>query len=65
MSPDYCGDEFYLEDEDFVHAIREKRQPRVGFEEALRVQEFLAALYASMESGNYTRVDQIAEPATR
>lgn len=51
LSPDYCGDEYYLEDKDFVDAVHGARQPRAGMEIALLIQEILDALYRSMESG--------------
>jgi predicted dehydrogenase len=57
LSPDYCGDEFYLEDLDFVNAIRDKRAPLVGWDVGLRVQESIDALYRSMESGQYVALD--------
>lgn len=58
LSPDYCGDEFYLEDRDFVQAIAEGRQPRVGWEEGLRVQELLDALYRSADTRAYVEVER-------
>lgn len=58
LSPDYCGDEFFLEDQDFVRAIAEGRQPKVGWEEGLRVQLFLDALYRSAETQQYVSVDR-------
>jgi predicted dehydrogenase len=60
LSPDYCGDEFYLEDLDFVRAIAEGRQPKVGWEEGLRVQEFLDALYRSAESRTWVAIESPA-----
>jgi predicted dehydrogenase len=56
LSPDYCGDEFFLEDEDFVRAIAEKRQPKVGWDEGLAVQFFLDALYRSAEERQFIEV---------
>jgi predicted dehydrogenase len=51
LSPDYCGDEFFLEDKDFVEAVHAGRQPRVNIEMAMLVQEILDGLYRSMASG--------------
>lgn len=51
LSPDYCGDEFYLEDADFVAAIRERRPPRVGWDKGLAVQRLLDAFYRAAASG--------------
>lgn len=48
MSPDYCGDEFYLENLDFIEALARRRAPLVTWEDGLRVQELLEALYRSM-----------------
>ncbi|MBI3736309.1 Gfo/Idh/MocA family oxidoreductase [Candidatus Sumerlaeota bacterium] len=56
LSPDYCGDEFYLEDLDFVSALREKRQPKIGWDQGLEIQRLLDALYRSMESGTYMEI---------
>lgn len=58
LSPDYCGDEFFLEDQDFVEAIRNGRQPKVGWAEGLRVQAFLDALYRSAETRSPADVDR-------
>ncbi len=49
LSPDYCGDEFYLEVRDFVDAVRRQRPPRVGLDDALRVQTLIDAIYRSAE----------------
>ncbi len=51
LSPDYCGDEFYLEIRDFVDAVRHGRAPKVGVDQALLVQEILDAMYRSMSDG--------------
>lgn len=51
LSPEYCGDEFWLQMKDFADAIRERRTPRVGFDAALGTQEILAALYDSARDG--------------
>jgi predicted dehydrogenase len=56
LSPDYCGDEFYLQIADFVEAARGGHPPKVGVRDALEVQETLAALYASQESRRPTPV---------
>lgn len=58
LSPDYCGDEFLLEDLDFVEAIRDRRPPKVGWEQGLRVQELLDAIYRSAESGRTEAVER-------
>lgn len=58
LSPDYCGDEFYLEDLDFVAACREGRQPKVGWQEGMEVQALLEALYQSMDSKTYQELPQ-------
>jgi predicted dehydrogenase len=47
LSPDYCGDEFYLEVADFVDAVLHKHPPKVGVEPALKTQLLLEALYRS------------------
>lgn len=52
LSPDYCGDEFFLEDRDFIEAVRDRRPPKVGVAEALQVQRLLDALYRSMAAGH-------------
>lgn len=62
LSPDYCGHEFFLEDQDFVEAVRKGRKPRVGVEEALVVQELVEALYQGMESGQYTELPREDAP---
>lgn len=51
LSPEYCGDEFYLEDKDFIDAVHGARQPKVGIELGLLVQEILDACYRSMAAG--------------
>lgn len=57
LSPEYCGDEFYLEDADFIGALREKRAPRVGIDQAYAIQETLHAIYVSMQNkGEYVTV---------
>lgn len=53
MSPDYCGDEFYLEDLDMIEAVREGRKPRVDADTAYEVQEALHAIYVSLRGGDY------------
>ncbi len=63
LSPDYCGDEFYLEDLDFVAACREKRQPKIGWQRGLEIQEFLDALYRSMTSGDYVALSKASSAA--
>ncbi len=62
LSPEYCGDEFYLEDKDFVEAVRKGRQPRVGVAEALMIQRLLEAMYRSMSEG---RPVELAEGSER
>jgi predicted dehydrogenase len=52
LSPDYCGDEFYLQIADFVQAARQRRPPRVGVDQAFVVQEMLTALYQAQSSGD-------------
>jgi len=56
LSPDYCGDEFFLEDQDFVEAVRGARAPKVGVEQGLLVQEMLDAMYRSMAGGQYVEL---------
>lgn len=56
LSPDYCGDEFFLEDKDFIDAVRGGHAPRVGVEQALLVQEMLEAMYRSMAHGQYVEL---------
>ncbi|MEN6625275.1 MAG: Gfo/Idh/MocA family oxidoreductase [Candidatus Sumerlaeia bacterium] len=48
LSPEYCGDEFFLEDQDFVNAVRKGGRPKVGLAEAMAIQELLEAMYRSM-----------------
>lgn len=57
LSPDYCGDEFFLEDADFVRAVQKGGTPRVGIEQALRVQEQIDAIYRSLNTRRYTELD--------
>jgi len=57
LSPDYCGDEFYLEDKDFVAACRDKRSPKVGWDKGLAVQKLLDGLYNSMDSGQQVDIE--------
>lgn len=56
LSPDYCGDEFFLEDKDFVECVRRGRKPRVGVAEAMAIQEMLDAMYRAIESGTTVEV---------
>jgi predicted dehydrogenase len=56
LSPEYCGDEFFLEDKDFVESVRRGKKPRVGIAEAMAIQELLEAMYRSMESGTTVEV---------
>lgn len=56
LSPDYCGDEFYLEDLDFIEAIRQGRPAKIDWAQGLAVQEFVDAIYRSAESGATTEV---------
>ena len=51
LSPDYGGEGYYNQIEDFTHAIREGRPARYDWREGLRVQEIIDALYRSVESG--------------
>ncbi len=53
LSPHYCGDEFYLEIDDFVQSVIDNRNPRVGLDKALEIQILLDALYRSMKTGRY------------
>ena len=57
LSPHYCGDEFYLEIDDFVQSVIGNRNPLVGLDKALEIQILLDALYRSMETGLYVELD--------
>jgi predicted dehydrogenase len=61
LSPDFCGDEFFLEIQDFVESVRQGRRPKVGVEEALGVQETLDACYRSMPGGDYVALTPVEE----
>jgi predicted dehydrogenase len=56
LSPDYCGDEFFLEDQDFIDAVHQKRAPKVDIARAWRIQQWLEMLYRAAESGKYTEM---------
>jgi predicted dehydrogenase len=62
LSPEYCGDEFFLEDFDFIEAVRKGRPPRAGMREALEVQELLDAMYRSMTEKTYIPFSASASP---
>lgn len=49
-SPDYGGEGFFNEMLDFAQAIREGRPARIDWQEGLRVQEVVDAIYRSAES---------------
>lgn len=55
LSPDYLGDEFFLEDQDFVDAVREGRQPKVDVGQSLAVQEIVDAIYRALAGGGVER----------
>ena len=63
LSPDYCGDEFFLEVQDFVDAVRKGHPPKVGVREAMGVQWVLDAFYRSMDSGAYVELGAEEENA--
>lgn len=50
LSPEYCGDEFYLEVKDFVEAVRKGTRPKVTAADALEIQLQLDAIYRSADS---------------
>jgi predicted dehydrogenase/nucleoside-diphosphate-sugar epimerase len=50
LSPDYGGEGYYNQIEDFARAIREKGKARYDWQEGLRVQEVIDALYRSAET---------------
>jgi predicted dehydrogenase len=62
LTPDYCGDEYYLEDLDFVEAVRKQAKPRVGVAEALAIQEVIDAMYRSMAGGGPVDVGREETP---
>ena len=50
LSPDYGGEGYYNQIEDFARAIREKGKARYDWQEGLRVQEVIDALYRSADT---------------
>jgi len=50
LSPDYGGEGYYNQIEDFARAIREGGRARYDWAEGLRVQRLVDALYRSAES---------------
>jgi predicted dehydrogenase len=61
LSPDYGGEGFYNEMDDFARAIREGRGALYDWQEGLRVQRVVDALYRSAERGGAVEMD--APPA--
>jgi predicted dehydrogenase len=59
LSPHYCGDEFYLEIDDFVQSVNRGRKPRVGLDEALDTQVLLEAIYRSIMTGQYVHLNSV------
>ncbi|MBN1866519.1 NAD-dependent epimerase/dehydratase family protein [Candidatus Sumerlaeota bacterium] len=59
MSPDYGGEGYYNQIEDFARAIREGGRARYDWTEGLRVQEVVDALYRSCESGKTIAIGPI------
>lgn len=51
LSPDYGGEGYYNQVEDFVRAIRAGGRPRYDWQTGLAVQRVVDALYRSCESG--------------
>jgi predicted dehydrogenase len=47
LSPNYGGEGYYREDQDFVHACLQRRPAQVGWEEGLAVQRVIEAVYRS------------------
>lgn len=47
LSPNYGGEGYYREDEDFVHACRQRRPAMVGWDVGLAVQRVIDAIYRS------------------
>jgi predicted dehydrogenase len=47
LSPNYGGEGYYCEDEDFVHACKERRPAYVSWDEGLKVQRAIDAIYRS------------------
>jgi predicted dehydrogenase len=50
LSPNYGGEGYYREDEDFVRACGERRPAGVGWEEGLFIQRVIDAIYRSKDS---------------
>lgn len=50
VSPEYGGEGYYNEDEEFIRCCETGGRPRVTFEEGLQVQQLLDAAYRSAES---------------
>jgi predicted dehydrogenase/nucleoside-diphosphate-sugar epimerase len=51
FSPDYGGEGYYNQIADFVSAIRNGHGPRYDWQEGLRVQEIVDAIYRSSDTG--------------
>ena len=72
LSPNYGGEGYYREDEDFVQACLEGRPAQVGWEEGLAVQRVIDAVYRShgrrieleQEVGLRACSDALTEPKT-
>src|SRR5207253_6288822 len=47
LSPNYGGEGYYREDQDFVDACLQRRPAQVGWEEGLAVQRVIDAVYRS------------------
>jgi predicted dehydrogenase len=62
-SPDYGGEGFYNEMADFARAARERRPALYDWEEGLRVQEVVDALYRSAEAREPVEVRQVSGAA--
>lgn len=56
LSPNYGGEGYYCEDEDFIQACRERRPARVGWRGGLAVQRVIDAIYRS--HGRRTELEQ-------
>jgi len=57
LTPDYAGEGYYREMEDFVAAIRASRPARYTFEDGLQIQRIVDALYRSADDAGRVELD--------
>lgn len=57
LSPDYGGEGYFNQVEDFARAIREKSAARYDWQNGLAIQQIIDGIYRSTESG---QIEQIA-----